>query len=74
MHYCNFTCIYSFYDICYLQQAICVYIHIYISFYFAYLVHLLYLLLFVSDSVFDDHFFIHGCTPCNGFTERLMNE
>jgi hypothetical protein len=71
MNYCNFTCIYSFYDICYLQQAICIYIYIFIYlFYFAYLVHLLYLLLFV----FDDHFFIYGCTSCNGFTERLRNE
>jgi hypothetical protein len=32
------------------------------------------LLLFAFDSVFDKHFFIHGCTSCTGFNERLMNE
>jgi hypothetical protein len=28
----------------------------------------------VFDSVFDDHFFVHGCAPCAGFGGGLMDE
>jgi hypothetical protein len=41
-------------------------------FYFILLVLFICFLLLLS--VFDDHFFIHGCTLCAGFNERLINE
>jgi hypothetical protein len=43
--------------------------------YFACLVHLFCFVAFaVFDSVFDDHFFVHGCAPCAGFGGGLMDE
>jgi hypothetical protein len=57
----------------YSKQFVCIYIY-FVLFYFACLFHLFYFVVFVFDSVFDDHFFIHGCTSCAGFNERLKKE
>jgi hypothetical protein len=55
----------------YSKQFVCVYIY-FILFCLSYT--FVVFVTFVFDSVFDDHFFIHGCTLCDGFTERLINE